>query len=127
MKLIPTKQPLGVNRMVHVYSNLWKGPRPATISNIRTVDGATDVTFNVQADGRTDRELLKMIRNSDDGNSFGNMPVLDIEELAPGEPITSEAVDEYGVEMKLPISTGNLQAMGLAPVVKMFAVWPPRL
>lgn len=62
-----------VGRILHAYSNLWSGPRPAIVSNYF---GRADVAnVNVLFDGANDAEALAEVRRSPSGNTFTSVPV----------------------------------------------------
>lgn len=62
-----------VGRILHAYSNLWSGPRPAVVSNY--LGRADMVNANVLFDGANDPEALAEVRRSPSGNTFTSVRV----------------------------------------------------
>ena len=69
----PTTPLPTVGRILHAYSNLWDGPRPAVVSNY--LGRADMANVNVLFDGANDREALAEVRRSPNGNTFTSVPV----------------------------------------------------
>lgn len=124
MKLTATKPSVG--RILHVYSDLWSGPRPGMVVNgpwdephqpvpgpgeqVMTFNGP-HVNVNCFADGANDREWLAQLRASPSGNTLPSVPVFDLPEGIP--LVTSEMLEKYG---QLQLNIG----------ARVLAVWPPR-
>ena len=62
-----------VGRVLHAYSNLWSGPRPAVVSNY--LGRADMANVNVLFDGANDPEVLAGVRRSPSGNTFTSVRV----------------------------------------------------
>lgn len=69
----PTTPLPTVGRILHAYSNLWYGARPAVVSNY--LGRADMVNANVLFDGANDPEALAEVRRSPSGNTFTSVPV----------------------------------------------------
>lgn len=70
MKVTP---PLTVGRILHAYSNMWSGPRPAIVVNAW---GSNDMAnVNVFLDGANDTAVLQSCRDSGSGNTWPSVPV----------------------------------------------------
>jgi hypothetical protein len=63
-------------RVLHAYSPKWTGPRPAlVVTEVATAGNV--VNANINFDGLNDREMLAYVRASEQGNTFGSLPVYD--------------------------------------------------
>lgn len=70
-----TKSALTVGRILHAYSNRWTGPRPAVVVNAFDRDNMANV--NVLFDGANDSECLAATRQSQQGNTFTSVSVIE--------------------------------------------------
>ncbi len=97
-------------RQVHVYSNLWDGPRPATV--FRSAPGPygerCTIDCNVEIHGRQDQQALNYFNMRSHGNNtLENVEFFD--GFAPGE---------LGL---------NLDKLAQIPAPAFFATWPIRV
>ncbi len=80
-----------VGRILHVYSSLWRGPRPGIVVNAFP-DAPSIANVNVFLDGYNDAGVLAEIRQRPSGNTFPSCPVL---EPQTGEGQRAAAADRY--------------------------------
>jgi len=105
-----SKTPATVGRILHAYSNKWKGPRAAVVCNA----GEGWRSVNVFLDRANDRDLLYRMSQCPTGNSFTSLPLYDA--LKPEER-----------ERTLAECPGSkLEGVAGFGQVKVIAEWPPR-
>lgn len=73
-----------VGTILHAYSNLWRGPRPAIV--MMSWPGSRVANVNVLFDGANDTEHLAAVRASPHGNTFTSVTVYD--------PLTTDEREE---------------------------------
>jgi hypothetical protein len=109
--LKPTDQKITVGRIVHVYSDLWVGPRPGLVTHAFAF-GPSYANVNVFADGTLDEKWLENLRKHPHGNTLASLPILDFEKDGS---ITEAVLENHGVTY----DRGDL-------TIRALAVWPPR-
>jgi hypothetical protein len=59
-------------RIVHIYSTLWQGPRPADVLSATNLDEVEQnkVRCNVKVDGQVDADVLARFRAAETGNTL---------------------------------------------------------
>lgn len=97
-----------VGRILHAYSTLWSGPRPAVVSN---AFGRADMAnVNVFFDGVNDTAALAEVRRSPYGNTFTSVSVF--------AALTED-------ERKRALEQVNPRLFGEQDI-KVICEWPPR-
>lgn len=80
----PMKNP-PVGTILHAYSNVWRGPRPAIV--VMSWPDSDYANVNVFFDGANDSACLAAVRASSDGNTFCSVRVT--------PPLTTSERDEH--------------------------------
>lgn len=62
-----------VGTILHAYSNVWRGPRPAIV--VMSWPDSDYANVNVFFDGANDSACLAAVRGSSDGNTFCSVQV----------------------------------------------------
>lgn len=98
-----------VGRILHAYSTLWSGPRPAIVSN--AFPGSCFANVNVFFDGANDTAALAEVRGSAHGNTFASVEVF--------APLTTD-------ERQRALEQARSRPAG-ADDIKIICEWPPRV
>lgn len=98
-----------VGRILHAYSTLWSGPRPAIVSN--AFPGSCFANVNVLFDGANDTAALAEVRRSPHGNTFPSVGVFDPQSAG---------------DRQLALDSANPRQFG-EQTIKIICEWPPRV
>lgn len=101
-------QLLTVGQILHAYSTLWSGARPAIVVN--AFDRADMANVNVLFDGANDAHLLAEVRGAAHGNTFASVGVF--------APLTQE--ERQSALEQAPSRLFSTEG------IKVICEWPPR-